>query len=1265
MLHRERLMLPAMLTALWGALLWASICSVGVAEADVVVGSPGAGAGQVQEPRGIAVDPAEDRLYVADMGNNRVDVFEASSGEFVRAFGWGVADGASALQTCTTICLMGLSGSGAGQFGVDSLRSIAVDVASHSVYALDKANFRVQKFSSEGAFLYSIGGAKGSSEGQFEAIGGITVGPASILYVADQVGEGETGKTRVQKYNNSGSYLGQLLLSVEGGAGNTTGIAVDSLGNLYLATEGATGAVRKYDSAGNLLQTLNPSFNINSIAIDGVDHLFVNDNSTVSTILEYDSSGTQVSAFYGTLKNRALGLAAYSSASGDIFAIEEGRFDPLGAGIVYIPFSPPGPIVYPDPTSVFADQVGAVKATLHSRINPEGKPTTYYFEYVDDQAFQAEGFSSSEVVKTETTSIGADFQLQPAAAAITGLTPETTYHFRAVATNADAPGGRPGPEATFQTAPPVRFEELWVSEVGTDTALLSVTINPFGSPATGRFQYVEETDYQQSGFAEGKESPLDPIDFGSGEGSVTGNAFVPSLSSGTTYRFRLVVASRCRPTEPEVVCTFEGPTGSFSTFGLPSPPTDCSNDHLRAAGSGTLLPDCRGYEMVSPVDKNGSFIEPVFSISGFVAGIDRASASGDSVTYSAYKAFGDVESAPYTNQYLSRRSSSGWQTEGISPQREGPSLMTYLSAQLDRQYRAFSDDLCNGWVLQDANPVLAPEGISDFPGLYRRDNCGPEVGSYEALTTVKPPNLAPRKFIPDLQGTNGDGSVAIFTVNDNLTSGLPNQPLACQTESSPSSEPCESRLYEAREGQLKYVCILPGGTPYSDACSAGTGGGLGAAGRAGNFSNAISADGSHIFWTASESGPGSLYVRINGTESIEISKPSARFWAAAADGSKVIYTVGEELYVFDVGTETATLIADAVSGLAGASEDASRLYFASTEVLTGEEENSEGGQAAAGQPNLYFWETGNFQFIATLPVADVTEAGPSPVSRHPFYRISRVTPAGQRLLFMSTGELTGYDNTDVASGEADAEVFLYDAPSGELLCPSCNPTNARPVGAESPLIAIRDLWVSAWIPTFESQLYGSRVLTDDGNRLYFNSFDALSPLDTNGQEDVYQWSAPGTGSCTTASPTHHATSGGCVDLISSGRSPEGSELVDISTDGADVFFKTTESLVNQDPGLRDIYDARVEGGFPPLPPRPIIGEGEDVLPDPKPAPPVSSPSSQAAGPGNPKPPKPKKCRKGTHKVKAKGGKVRCVKNRKAKKGGKAGRRANNNRRAGK
>ena len=1271
------------------------------AEADTEIGSPGTGAGETKDPRGVAVDEATDLLYVADRGNNRIDVFDVSSGDFVKAFGWGVLNGADELQVCTTTCLPGLAGSGRGQ--LDAIQGIAVDndptsPGFHSIYVFDVGNRRVQKFTPAGEFVWMVGdgvnattggdlcpvaptdvcgaGTGGDAAGQFNVPEGdtIEVGPGGTVYVGDRVTDGGITKTRVQMYDSAGNYLGYYggkLLAVTGGAGATTALAVDSGGNVYVGTSGSTGAVRKYDSSGNEVAVFNQSFNVNTVAVGPEDHVFVGDNSqfdgeVVSTINEYDSSGTLLRRFYGSLVDKTYGLDVYPNANGDIIAVELGVEG--NKKILNIEFPPPGPLVYAKPSTLFAGPIGNTKATLNGKINPEGEATTYYFEYITDEDFQAAGNTfGAGTIKTATSGpLPADFDLHPVQVTVQGLAAETTYHFRIVVMSAaTGPGGNTSPTVTFTTKKPLEFGDVWSTGVGTGTATLHGEVNPLGIPATARFEYVELTKYEESEYAEAQQVPTaseEEIDLGEGEEMKEISALVEGLKAGTTYRYRIVATDRCKP-DPAPLCEFFEPEGTFTTFVPLSPIKGCPNDALRAAGSGTFLPDCRGYEMVSPVDKNGAFIEPVFNVNGYPAGLDQAAVGGNSVTYSAYKAFGDVASAPYTNQYLARRGGGGWETEAISPEREGPSLMTFESAELDRQYKAFSADLCNSWVVQDANPTLAPEAIEGFPGLYRRDNCGAGTGGYETVTRTEPaggepPNLPAQKFIPELQGISADGEVAIFAVDDNLITGMPAQPSSCET----AGNGCLARLYESRGTELNYVCVLPGETPFSGGCSAGTSGGSGGAERAGSMKNAISADGSRIFWSASDTDPAPLYVRIDGTETVQISAAvETRFWTAAADGSKAIYSVGANLFEYDVDAEDENLIAEGLISVAGASEDASKIYLASSKVLTGAEENSEGAKAEAGKANLYLYEAGvGFEFIGILPPVDSVPGEASPISRYPISKLSRVTPDGNHLVFMSRGNLTGYDNRDAASKQPDFEVFLYDAASDELLCPSCNPSNARPEGRQLTQKLLENRWAAARIPVYESQLYGQRVISDDGERLYFNSFESLVSTDTNKKEDVYQWQAPGSGSCNTSSPTYQETSGGCVDLISSGKSPQDSELVDISSDGRDVFFKTTQSLVTQDPGLRDIYDARIEGGFPPLPPKPIICQGEACPGPPMPAPPAPAPASQAPGPGNPTWPKPKpKCPKGKHKVK-KNGKVRCVKNKKGKQGKKQ---ASKNRRA--
>jgi len=84
------------------------------------------------------------------------------------------------------------------------------------------------------------------------------------------------------------------------------------------------------------------------------------------------------------------------------------------------------------------------------------------------------------------------------------------------------------------------------------------------------------------------------------------------------------------------------------------------------------------------------------------------------------------------------------------------------------------------------------------------------------------------------------------------------------------------------------------------------------------------------------------------------------------------------------------------------------------------------------------------------------------------------------------------------------------------------------------------------------------------------------PLDTNGQEDVYEFEPVGIGSCSASSSGFDEGEGGCVSLVSSGTSSKESGFLDASANGNDVFFLTGERLVGEDKDTAlDVYDARV------------------------------------------------------------------------------------------
>ncbi|MGE0068226.1 MAG: hypothetical protein AB7T48_12830, partial [Solirubrobacterales bacterium] len=281
----------------------------------------------------------------------------------------------------------------------------------------------------------------------------------------------------------------------------------------------------------------------------------------------------------------------------------------------------------------------------------------------------------------------------------------------------------------------------------------------------------------------------------------------------------------------------------------------------------------------------------------------------------------------------------------------------------------------------------------------------------------------------------------------------------------------------------------------------------------------------------------------------------------------------------------------------------------------------------------------------------------SAISPQPLTRTSRVAPDGLHAAFMSVGSPTGYDNADAQSGAADAEVYLYDAAAssgaGKLACVSCNPTGSRPAGRQ--LRNGSNYWAAAQLPIWATELFASKVLAADGSRVFFESTDVLSPRDTNGVQDVYQWEAVGAGSCDLTDLAYFPRNEGCINLISSGQDAKASEFVDASPSGDDVFFATLSSLVSQDYGLVDIYDARVGGGLPSPPPLPAHCEGE-ACQSPAPAPQAPTPSSSVfQGPGNlNEAAKKPRCRKGQ--VRKKG---HCVKKK-----DKSKKRANKRRGAG-
>jgi YD repeat-containing protein len=167
-------------------------------------GSKGAGADQVDFPDGSAVD-SHGNVWVADDVNNRVDEF-SSSGSFTEAVGFGVSNGKSELQTCTSTCQAGVAGTGNGQFSGPN----GVAFSGGNMYVLDSGNDRVQELNEKLEYVTKFG-AKGTAAGDFESPEGIAIDSAGDVWVGDLLNH------RVEKFTSSGTFSDAIGFGVSDG----------------------------------------------------------------------------------------------------------------------------------------------------------------------------------------------------------------------------------------------------------------------------------------------------------------------------------------------------------------------------------------------------------------------------------------------------------------------------------------------------------------------------------------------------------------------------------------------------------------------------------------------------------------------------------------------------------------------------------------------------------------------------------------------------------------------------------------------------------------------------------------------------------------------------------------------------------------------------------------------------------------------------------------------------------------------------------------
>jgi NHL repeat len=643
----------------------------------------------------------------------------------------------------------------------------------------------------------------------------------------------------------------------------------------------------------------------------------------------------------------------------------------------------------PEAPKIEAESVSAVHADgalVHVQIDPGGGEATYHtayrVEYVSQEQFDLNGFS--EPFSSPSLDAGSAKIPQSLTAQLSGLTANTTYRYRVLATNASSPpGGTIGPERTFTTLPfaatnedscanahvrqqtgasPLLDCRAYELVSAADTAGYDVESNliagqtPFGSfpQADGRVLYGVH-----DGGIPGTGSPtnrgVDPYVASRGKGGwTTAYVGIPANATALTAPF----SSTLLGADPRLE-TF--------AFGGPEICAPCFSEGIET-GVPLRLPN--GELTQGMVAAPSVPTPPVTATAdGYVA--KPLSADGAHLLFGSTTQFEAGGNNANGNVSIYDRNLSTGETHVVSKSPSGAKLPCLQGTGLchspgDPNGIAALDVSNNG-----SHVLLAQKVSTDAEGnvywhLYM--NIGDSNKTIDLTPGIVASPGGPGFSEGVLfDGMSADGSKVFFTTKDPMTT-------ATNKDTDTSADLYEAEVSEeSSTATLTRISTGAAGAGNIDACNP-----------------VASKDGAHWNTVGSEAGCG--VVAIGGGGGV-----------AAGDGS---------------------------------------IYFLSPETLTSCGCAEPLLDPVQNQPNLYLARPGSPpRFIATLEpnnplVLDaVKEAG----TRHT--ADFQVTPSGEFAAFPSSLELL--PETETAKHTA---IYRYDAGAETLVCVSCSPTGAASEG---------------------------------------------------------------------------------------------------------------------------------------------------------------------------------------------------------------------------
>lgn len=358
-----------------------------------------------------------------------------------------------------------------GREGVAQLATpegVAVDQATGNVYVLSGGRNRhvVQEFSSEGVYIAGFGDIGTVSPEQIASLQdlGIAVNAAGDVYLLDLGAEGHSARVMEFKPQTAGDYehyvyAGQPSdLFVGKYAKAAVYLGIDDAGDFYVGKEGVLykfGAGKLTSPAWEKLVDDPEALAVDPVSgdtyqYDGKHNKIERRSGVDGAVVEevaVEEGLTSLAGVHGIAFNPGLAWPGGHPA-GVLYAdmgsnnFNEQRHGPVPSHAVAYAQSAHFP---PQLDSESVSAVSGTTASLLAQINPRGSDTKYIFQYGTQDC------ASNSCVETPLGGGDLGTAKQDIAAAVTlsGLQPETTYHYRAIAMNAY--GAVEGPDQTFTT----------------------------------------------------------------------------------------------------------------------------------------------------------------------------------------------------------------------------------------------------------------------------------------------------------------------------------------------------------------------------------------------------------------------------------------------------------------------------------------------------------------------------------------------------------------------------------------------------------------------------------------------------------------------------------------------------------------------------------------------------------------------------------------------------------------------------------------------